>query len=759
MASLQFKNAEAARDAILDSQKKEIAALYDQWADEIGERAKWYSHKSNASAPVSERQMLELQKQLKATSQVVSNEVYNKIRQNIYMVSDAVVKDNVDWLTGLGFAADGVNAAFTYVPDDIVRNLITGQIYDSGWSLSSKIWSDNEKTLKDIYQVMARGVAENKPIYDIAKDLENYVRPEARLPWNLTAPDGARIYKKQVDYNAQRLARTLVQHGYQQSFVATTQKNPFVTDYIWISNGSRVCDLCAARDGQHYKKDELPLDHPNGMCTMQPGVVDDLEKQLVDWFNSPDGTYPEIDEFAKEFGYVPQAPIFTDLQKKYLEPYGFSPTNMPKDFDDWSHKVSYDQASEILHSMGTDWSDPHPYQQLMKYYNQNLVQLSSQVAKAEIAPGAATGGIQNGAEFAAKYGTSKGKTFNYWYSKLDGEAKALAKQFKEESGLTWQQWYEQNIYAGAKPTGATAQPTKAGGEITGPDDIIKLMASQTESDYNKVAAFFAKHGLDIDDFINDSDMLDTDSFVYKIAMEEIFGSQGSGSASGAGIASLGMDDIKNAFVRQTQSDMLAMEARAFSNMTNDQSAGIRMYTGSSYTEMNAYLRYMATGMSHKDAVAKSGISKKQLSALKQARDGLANAALEKDLLLRRGTDLGDLAGFMPGDFETNLCKLRGMSVDELNQRFAGTTGTYAGFTSTSSLYDRGFGGSVEIIFRAPAGTQASSVMSVSRYGVSEGETLLNAGTQVRIDRIEVSDGHKCSDIRVYMDIIGTSPQK
>lgn len=435
---LIFKDAEAARDAIMASQKKEIAALYENWADEIGERAKYYSHKSTASAPVSERYYRELQKQLRATSQDISNEVYSKIKKNMYTVADAVVADNVKWLESFGFSKDGLNAAFSYVPDEIVRNLITGQIYDSGWSLSARIWGDNEQTLKDIYQVMAKGLAENKPIYQIAKDLEKYVRPSAQLPWNMRAADGVKIYKKQVDYNAQRLARTLVQHGYQQSFVATTQKNPFILEYIWRSNGSRVCELCIARDGKHYKKDELELDHPNGMCTMEPVVADNMVDQLADWFNSPDGTYPEIDAFAGNFGYQAsktgtvqdfiakygmsskspsswfnsltqiqkaeakalkdqsgltwnewyekniyngdgsnlggkkKIQAFSDVQEKYLKPYGFTKDKMPYDFDDWSHKVSYEQASEILKSMGTSWSDPHPYQQLMKFYNQHL---------------------------------------------------------------------------------------------------------------------------------------------------------------------------------------------------------------------------------------------------------------------------------------------------------------------------------------------------------------------------------------------------
>lgn len=359
---LIFKDSEAAKLAIMDSQKKEIAALYESWADEIGERAKYYSHKSTASAPLSERYYRELQKQLRETSQQVSNEVYGIIKNNTYAVADAVVADNVKWLEQFGFSAKGLNAAFSYVPDSVVRNLFTGQIYDSGWSLSSRIWGDNENTLKEIYKVMAGGLAQQKPIYEIAKDLEKYVRPSAAKPWNLATPDGRKIYPKQIDYNAQRLARTLVQHGYQQSFVATTQKNTFITEYIWRSNGSRVCDLCKARDGVHYKKNELPLDHPNGMCTMEPVIAEDMIDQLADWFNSPDGTFPEIDEFAGNFGYH------------------VSKTGTVKDFLD-------------------------------------------------------------------KYGTST-KSPNAWFNSLTPIQKAEAKALKDESGLTLNQWYEKNIYAG-----------------------------------------------------------------------------------------------------------------------------------------------------------------------------------------------------------------------------------------------------------------------------------------------------------------------
>lgn len=299
---LIFQSADKAKAAITDAAKKEIAKLYSDWADEIGEKAQYYKTKTNASSWLQEQNMRQLQAQLTATSHQISNEVYGIAKDSIYQVSDAVVQANNKWLIGLGFPVDGVNSAFVSVPDQIVRRLVTGQIYESGWSLSKAIWSDNEKTLHDIYGIVAKGLAENMSAYDISKLLEKYVSPNKAKQWNLTMPDGVKIYKKSVDYNAQRLVRTLVQHGYQQSFIATTKDNPFVEYYIWRANGSRVCLLCADRDGKHYAKDELPMDHPNGMCTMEPYVDDKkMIDQLANWVNSPDGTYPDIDAFASQF--------------------------------------------------------------------------------------------------------------------------------------------------------------------------------------------------------------------------------------------------------------------------------------------------------------------------------------------------------------------------------------------------------------------------------------------------------------------------
>lgn len=763
---LIFKDAEAARDAIMDSQKKEIAALYENWADEIGERAKYYSHKSTASAPVSERYYRELQKQLRATSQEISNEVYSKIKKNMYTVADAVVADNVKWLESFGFSKDGLNAAFSYVPDEIVRNLVTGQIYDSGWSLSARIWGDNEQTLKDIYQVMAKGLAENKPIYEIAKDLEKYVRPSAQLPWNLRAADGVKIYKKQVDYNAQRLARTLVQHGYQQSFVAATQKNPFITEYIWRSNGSRVCELCMARDGKHYKKDELELDHPNGMCTMEPVVVDDMVDKLADWFNSPDGTYPEIDEFAGNFGYnasksniktaqdfvnkygmstkSPNAwfnsltPVqkaeakmlkeqsgltwnewyeqnvhstgdatkdfvkkygtstkspnawynsltaaqkaeakllkeqsgltwndwynknvyagaapktttvkaFSSAQNKYLSPYGFSPDNMPTNFDDWSHKISHEQAGEILKSMGTSWSDPHPYQQLMKYYNANLTNA------------------------------------NFVDQIVD-------------------------VTTAAKKTTTTANAVKYS-----QDDIIKMLNSGSEKNYNTVSQLFAKHGFNIEDFFDENEILDTNTFMFKEAMAKVTGKPSTitnvaSKVDDAFDAAKWADSVR----KNNLGEMDRWTNDWLKTITSTEKSGVRTYTGSAYTDMNEYLRGQRKTTRYADEI-------------KACQSALSKASLPRETVVRRGSGYNMLNELGIG------------SVTPQNKdKFIGAIVTDKGFVSTSPSPHGGFSGSIEYVIRLPQGSQAMYVDSISRFQGEE-ELLINCGGKYQVEDVE-----------------------
>lgn len=199
-------------------------------------------------------------------------------------------------------------------------------------------------------------------------------------------------------------------------------------------------------------------------------------------------------------------------------------------------------------------------------------------------------------------------------------------------------------------------------------------------------------------------------------------------------------------------EMLRREKKIFENMSEEEKRALVAYTGSAYRSMNGYLRRVGAGMTSKESLGYT--DKRTVERIKLCHDALNNNRLEQDMVLRRGTDLGDLAGlFMTGDFDDNVDLLGNKTVEELNAMFQGQVGTYFGFTSTSSQWDRGFTGEVEVVINAPKGTAAASIMTISQFGTGEGETLLRDNTKVICEKIEASDGHKYSSIRVFLTII------
>lgn len=291
---LNFTQAEKRRIQLTTKQQKQIQKLYQDAAKEVARQAK--KAPKTVSGILRKQYLEQLGKQLNKEFNRIGLELNSTIKANMETMAEAVVEDNLSFLKKTNLYVEG---AFSYVPDDIVRVVASGQLYEGNWSLSRAIWKNVRKTQKDIQEVIAQGIAQNKSAYDIAKDLEKYVDPSARKDW-----DWSKVYPgtaRKVDYSAQRLARTMVSHAYQQSFVRTTQKNPFVTKYKWVSSGgARTCEICAGRDGVEYSKTDLPLDHPNGMCTFIAVIEDsmtDIADRIADW--ALGGSDPELDTFAR----------------------------------------------------------------------------------------------------------------------------------------------------------------------------------------------------------------------------------------------------------------------------------------------------------------------------------------------------------------------------------------------------------------------------------------------------------------------------
>lgn len=306
---LIFRDAWQARDSITKAQERAIRKLYNEWAKEIREQAKSLSHTPGSTQ--SQRELAQLYYQLRSASKQLTTEINSSVRDNVTWMGDVVHRVNREWLASLGFTPESIDRKFSQAKDMAIRNILTGNLYEGGRPLSERVWQLTDSNMKDIYTIISRGIAENQSIYDIAKQLEKYVSPDAKLQWRVQRwmengrPRTGIIHNGKVDYNAQRLARTMIQHAYQQTLVALTRDNPFVRGYIWRADGNHPCSLCIDRDGTRYSADNMPMDHPNGQCTIEVDI-DQVEvvQRMADYSLSPE-EYQDMLQFFKDLDFRP----------------------------------------------------------------------------------------------------------------------------------------------------------------------------------------------------------------------------------------------------------------------------------------------------------------------------------------------------------------------------------------------------------------------------------------------------------------------
>lgn len=321
-----LKEAEKVRVAQTEKMLKQIKSFYADILKEVRRDLKRYGNKD-----INRVQLLLIQRDIKRALNDVNMQLESGITQAMKTTSRVVTQETSTYLKWLGFRIPNNVNVFSYVPETVVQNILTGQIYQDGWSLSKAIWGHTKDFNDKLSKIIAEGAQRGKSAYEIAKDLEKYVNPNMakdsryikfkqykkdKNGFLLRDKKGKPIidedipedkfYFGKTDYNAQRLARTMISHAYQQSFEAVNKNNPFVTGYQWVASGihGRMCNICAERDGQIFEKDDLPLDHPNGMCTFVaviPYESEQVADMLNDWYDSPVGTYPDLDLFAQDF--------------------------------------------------------------------------------------------------------------------------------------------------------------------------------------------------------------------------------------------------------------------------------------------------------------------------------------------------------------------------------------------------------------------------------------------------------------------------
>lgn len=286
------------------AQQAEIIMIYGEAISRLAEKAS-----KSRKGSLTERWALDYAEGLALERIQMQKNLEESIKQGISNAADygvqfdykifVMLKD----MTNIDFAPR-FKEMFSFASENAVKPILTGKLYKDGKSLSQRIWNIGNAFEKDVQYIINQGLIEKKSAVELADDLKQYVKePAKRLTdWGKVYPN---LRSKQVDYNAQRLARTSINHAYQTATIRSAGMNPFVEGVEWHSamEHGRTCDLCMERHGQIFPKEDVPLDHANGLCTMIPYIPKSLNQvagELRHWVDG--GHNPKLDRWYKEYG-------------------------------------------------------------------------------------------------------------------------------------------------------------------------------------------------------------------------------------------------------------------------------------------------------------------------------------------------------------------------------------------------------------------------------------------------------------------------
>lgn len=269
------------RDNIAKVQERRVLALYQTMLNDYKTKLDKYSEDS-----MTRSELLELQRELEALNLELSKEVVSLIRQGIDKVVILASSTTVEMLLS---EYKGDKELLKSILDNLFNSgnknaskaILNGTIYKDGKELSERIWMHNKIFNNDVKLIISKGIATKKSSYEIAKDIEKYVNPKVRKRWYWK---GKSSKNEKIEYNSQRAARTAVNHAWQEVVKENCRRNPYTTYIEWrsaLAHG-RTCEQCRSRDGQRYLVDQLPYDHPMGLCVMVPVLDKSLEEIAIE---------------------------------------------------------------------------------------------------------------------------------------------------------------------------------------------------------------------------------------------------------------------------------------------------------------------------------------------------------------------------------------------------------------------------------------------------------------------------------------------
>lgn len=799
MANEYVKAAKSVRGEVSKLTLKQMAEIEKIYADSVKKLQKDFIKNPSGTAAWKKETLKNLVKEKNKTESYIKTGVKKSMKEAAEMAlkTPMALMDKSLGKYDLEFGT-GSKLLFSQAQDNILKDIIKGNLYKDGKTLDDRIWNMGKGMEHDIQYIISRGIAEKKSAVELAADLEQFVKPAAARPttWGSSYPS---LKNKEVDYNAMRLARTSINHSYQTATIQAAKYTPYAKGIEWESAYAhgRTCQLCKDRAEEDrfglgagiFPIDKVPLDHPNGLCSMAPhipadfdAIADDLNKWIAGDETTEMGQWVKDNKF--DFAPIPGVELFNgwtekELLQQKLDGAGFGDITVQEMLDKSQYTKLLALDLENYTGISADVLMKMNKEEFNKYALSKLADIKG--AKQTTQLKSATDLLKGWTKKDLKdemlfrvYGVdvspsdmmqpgifSNDELIKYLdLSKNLGISKAHLKTMstKELHELVYQyaaQLKGANPYAGLTKISVTKYggytekelnsfvlPNTGSGTLKtiitnfGKDDIVDYLTLEGNTGYtfeqlNKLSERKVKE------------------LLYEMAaqLKGMKNPVGNAPIINKNSTQKAFEDMR-AMIKAQKGDYNKLMSNFTdeidfykANLTRAEQKAIVTYTGGSFRDMNSYLRFGTNA------------DQRTLDLVSNAMSGLSKFSTKDDYVLFRGSSYNSIAGLFDSYKASDTLGGDEWLKQNMNN-LIGAVGKDPGFFSASIVDGANFSGNVQYRIKVPAGTEGMYVKEISNYG-SEKELLLNAGTQFKIiDIVDKNPGSRYGgDYMIFMEVV------
>ena len=319
---------------ILQGLQTDLHRIYIDSANQIAEKLRVMEIAGKGESATAEA-MRQLESSLRRTGIEIANVTENSTIDTIQNLPNLSNKTHITYIDdALKLSAIDkidmriINGMYSHINRTLI-DLTYSRLWQDGYTFSNRVWgfvgSDTQPYLpglapdyiENIKNVINTGFAQGRDVFQIAKDLNIYVK-DGKVSLMKRYGELVRGTKKfanripkMIDWRSIRLARSELYISIRETTLMQGRFNPAVRNndraYNWnLTSGVVHCERCL-RDAEYspYTESDLPpFEHSNCLCyiTINPMPRDQFVQDLKDW-GSGQGV-PYLDQWYQDV-YLP----------------------------------------------------------------------------------------------------------------------------------------------------------------------------------------------------------------------------------------------------------------------------------------------------------------------------------------------------------------------------------------------------------------------------------------------------------------------